>query len=324
MVGFIQLKCLTNAFPASDGPIDDHTLPKRLFATDRYPSDGRVNSYSKLQYLVDVLTILNGTEELSMLKESPFCSLFSLPVRRCSLSGKLLHNFLCRQLITHNSHEMWFTFGGYPVRFSLVEFEQLTGLPCGPYPDKKTLAAAQTPGDKESAYWYTLFGDVKNITIEEIVTMLKTQPSMPGWRKLRLVLLVIVEGVLICGTQPIRPSFPVVEMVKNLEVFYSYPWGRHAFEQTLRMVKVGRKVRNPYLLIKKLKQPSLVVHGFPISIQLLLFQSIPLLRRYLPLSDDDQSFFDCELPLLPNLKTFHTTNILQLENDKQVRTSFEI
>lgn len=116
-------------------------LPKRFFSTDRYPTRGRVNSYSKPHYLVDILSVLDGTPELVTLKSSSFSSLFELPVRRCSLSGKLVHNFLCRKIVTKDSDELWFTFGGYPLRFSLSEFEQITGLPCGPYPSPAKLAA---------------------------------------------------------------------------------------------------------------------------------------------------------------------------------------
>lgn len=105
--------------------------------------------------------------------------------------------------------------------------------------------------------------------------MLKAEPAMPGWKKIRLSLIVIVEGVLICGTQPIRASLPTIEMVRNLDTFFSYPWGRHAFDHTLRMIKVGEKVRNHNILINKLKQKTLVIHGFPIAIQLMLSSQYP-------------------------------------------------
>ncbi|CAL9239316.1 unnamed protein product [Arabidopsis halleri] len=84
---------------------------------------------------------------------------------------------------------------------------------------------------------------------------------------------------------------------------------------------VGEKVRNHNILINKLKQKTLVIHGFPIAIQLMLFQSIPLLLRYLPSSDDAQTFYDMSLSVLPTLKTYHTNNILLLENDKDLIVS---
>lgn len=58
----------------------------------------------------------------------------------------------------------------------------------------------------------------------------------------------------------------MVEIVKNLDFFLSYMSGRHSFERTLRMVKVGKKVRNQSDITKKLKQRSLVMHGFPVAL----------------------------------------------------------
>ncbi|EFH44911.1 hypothetical protein ARALYDRAFT_916197 [Arabidopsis lyrata subsp. lyrata] len=84
---------------------------------------------------------------------------------------------------------------------------------------------------------------------------------------------------------------------------------------------VGEKVRNHNILINKLQQKTLVIHGFPIAIQLLLFQSIPLLLRYLPSSEDAQTFYDMSLSVLPTLKTYHTNNILLVENDKDLIVS---
>ncbi|KAG7551523.1 Ulp1 protease family C-terminal catalytic domain [Arabidopsis thaliana x Arabidopsis arenosa] len=305
----------------SDTNVAATLLPTRVFATDRYPSDGRVNAYSKLQYLVDILQILDGTPEYEMLMQSQFSFLFSLPVRQCSLSGKLLHNFLSRQLVTGNSHQLWFTFGGQPLRFSLHEFEQLTGLRCGPFPDRKTIEKKQTAPRGCCSYLETLLGPHKNFTIKQIVKLLKADREMLGWQKLRLVLIVIVEGILICGTQPIRPSVPIVEMVRNLDFFFSYPWGRHSFERTLRMIKVGKKVRRQSDITKKLKQRSLVMHGFPVAIQLFLFQSIPQLLQYVPGGEDIQDFLVRGIDVLPKLKTFHTDNILAVENDASLRVT---
>lgn len=299
-------------------PPEEHRLPNPIFSTDRYPTVGRVNCYSKVQYLVDIVALLQGSEEFTTIMQSQFRSLFYLPVRRCSLSGKLVHNFLSRQLTTSNTHELWFVFGGQPIRFSLREFGKITGLSCGPYPLESGIVSATSNANMVCPYWYTLIGPNPETTVSQIVTMLKSERDMPGWRKLRLALIVIVEGILSCGTQPIRPRTWVVEMVRNLEVFLAYPWGRHAFERTIRMVKLGKKVKRLSILKQKLKQRSLVLHGFPIAIQLFLFQSIPLLLRCLPDSNDDQTFVDGKATTLPMLKTYHTHNILHVENDVKV------
>ncbi|VYS48104.1 unnamed protein product [Arabidopsis thaliana] len=101
----------------------------------------------------------------------------------------------------------------------------------------------------------------KNFTIKHIVKLLKSDRQILGW-------------------------LLIVEIVKNLDFFLSYMWGRHSFERTLRMVKVGKKVRNQSDITKKLEQRSLVMHEF-------------LVR---------------DIDILLKLKTFHTDNILAFEN----------
>ncbi|EFH67793.1 predicted protein [Arabidopsis lyrata subsp. lyrata] len=89
-------------------------------------------------------------------------------------------------------------------------------------------------------------------------------------------------------------------------------------ELTFRMLKVGEKVRSQSHLLNKLKQHSLAIHGFPMAIQLLLFKSIPALLQYLPGADDLRTFLDKPVAVLPPLKTFHSENILQLENSRDL------
>ncbi|EFH38510.1 predicted protein [Arabidopsis lyrata subsp. lyrata] len=59
----------------------------------------------------------------------------------------------------------------------------------------------------------------------------------------------------------------------------------------------------------------MAVHGFPLAIQLFTFRSIPLLLQYLPHSEDDSTFLHKTLTRLPKCKSFHTSNILAVEND---------
>ena len=260
-----------------------------------------------------------GTPELQLLLQSPLGSLFSLPVRQCSLSGQLLHQLLCRQLFTEEIDATWFVFAGQPLRFSLKEFEEITGLCCSEYPSAAEVRSATSYADGESPYWYKLIGgQLGSTTVKSLVARLKSDSDMPSWRKFQIALVVIVEGVLLSASQPVRPSFEVVEMVKNVEFFLQYPWGRHSFSRTLRLMKVGSHIRSKDCLIKKLNQSSLALHGFPLALQLFAFRYIPLLRTHLPHSDDESTFRDQTVQTLPKLKSFHTSTILSVEYDADV------
>ncbi|XP_023640326.1 uncharacterized protein LOC111831048 [Capsella rubella] len=148
----------TTLHPCSAPAVVPELLPERVFATDRYPQNGRINSYSKKEYLLDIVDVLDGTQELKAIRESPFGPLLDYPVRRSSLSGKLVHNILCRSLHTDKQHEIWFVFGGQPIRFSLREFALITRLPCGPFPDQETILKSQTLCNTRESYWQKLFG----------------------------------------------------------------------------------------------------------------------------------------------------------------------
>jgi len=243
-------------------------LPGRIFAVDCYLGHVvRINSYSRPRYLIDILHILAGMPELDTLLASPLGALFSLPVRYCSLSGQLVHQLFCRQLCTDSPAEIWFVYGGQPLRLSLMEFEQLTGLACAPLLSTTDLLAHTTHADGSAPYWYKLIGGtLEDSTVDALVTLLKNEPEMSAWRKFRLALVVIVEGILLCRTQPVKPSIEVVKMVKNVEFFLHYPWGRHSFKRLLRMVKIGDYIEDKRSLIKKLKQSSLVIHGFALCL----------------------------------------------------------
>ena len=156
-------------------------------------------------------------------------------------------------------------------------------------------------------------GTIGATTVSDIVAWLKADPAIPPWRKFRLALIVLVEGIMLCRTQPVKPSIEVVEIVKNVHFFLNYPWGRHAFSRTLRMIKVGNHITSTASLVTKLNQFSLAVHGFPLAIQLHAFNYISLLLRHLPHADEHFTFLDQHIKTLSKLKSYHTSNILQVE-----------
>ncbi|KAG7564407.1 Papain-like cysteine peptidase superfamily [Arabidopsis suecica] len=86
----------------------------------------------------------------------------------------------------------------------------------------------------KKGYWEILFGKDKPVVlIKDIVEWLRADKNLPPakrmeeWRRLRLALIVIVDGIIICSSQPVKASEQVVEMVRNLETFELFPWGRH-------------------------------------------------------------------------------------------------
>ncbi|KAF2620149.1 hypothetical protein F2Q68_00039732 [Brassica cretica] len=81
------------------------------------------------------------------------------------------------------------------------------------------------PTEENYAYWEKLIGTNRDVLIEDLVRMVQGDEGMPGWRKLRLCLIIIVDGVLAPTAQKPKPSLKHVNLVKSLKKFYAFQWG---------------------------------------------------------------------------------------------------
>ncbi|XP_002894339.2 uncharacterized protein LOC9330400 [Arabidopsis lyrata subsp. lyrata] len=307
--------------PIEEGNIGEgcEELPPRLFALDKYPTETKINAYSKPEYLADIATALKGTEEMAFLLSSPFGELFNIPPNMVSFSGKLVLGLICRQLVTKKRYEMWMVFGGHPLRFGLREFYRITGLECGKYPKKKAVEKVLTVKKGCTSVWKTLFG-AKSPTIDDLVVSLKTEKKMPGWKRLALALIIIVDGVLICQKQRVRPVSKTVEMTKDLDFFCKYPWGRLAFNRTLDRIARFKSAKKIEDVIIGCKQQSYMVYGFPLALQLFAFQTIPSLRKLVPSSTNVNLFTQRSIKNLAKMHPIRTSSILECEAADQVCT----
>ncbi|CAN6912441.1 unnamed protein product [Brassica oleracea] len=171
------------------------TFPERLFARNCYPGKPRLNIYSKASIIGSLVKLLRGSPEMNCLLESQFGALFHLLVSRCSNSAKLVHSLLSRQLVTMRLYELWFLFADKPLRFSLREFGDITGLKCEPEREKVGNGSESidaTPG----RMWKELFEtEDEDVTVPDVLRMLE-QPSLPEWKRLPLALIALVDGLL--------------------------------------------------------------------------------------------------------------------------------
>ncbi|KAL0854639.1 hypothetical protein Bca101_059791 [Brassica carinata] len=95
---------------------------------------------------------------------------------------------------------------------------------------------------------------------------------MPGPKKLRLALIIIIDGVLIAHQQMPRPTLNYVRMVQNVDSFCNHPWGRESFLKTITCMKppkfVPKRCEDPVAtLVHALKQDSFRLSGFPLLLQ---------------------------------------------------------
>ncbi|KAJ4882122.1 ULP_PROTEASE domain-containing protein [Raphanus sativus] len=74
------------------------------------------------------------------------------------------------------------------------------------------------------------------------------------------------------------------------------------------------KITDPLAwLVKKLKQSSFRLQGFPLTLQLVAFRAIPQLLQFIPAPNDDRTLMDLEQKYLPQHGSIKSNDILRVE-----------
>ncbi|XP_024010656.1 uncharacterized protein LOC18015389 [Eutrema salsugineum] len=289
-------------------------LPKRVLGDGCYPIGARLNIYSKVNVIGLLVEALKGTEDLEKLLHSQFGNLFHLPVARCCNSAKLVHALLSRQLVTMKKHEIWFLFGGQPLRYSIREFKEITGLNCNPEPD----STEEEEDVGKTGIWKDLFGRATAMNVFDVLEMLK-DPDLPRWKRLPLAL---IDGVLFCNSKNLALTEKYVEMLTDLDRFMLYPWGRVSFNKTVsrfqapKAITDAEKRENPLTRLRRqLKQKTSACYGFPLSLQLMALQSIPMLVSKIPQPDTLKTFIEDPEGFQNVITLLHLGDILAVESD---------
>ncbi|KAF8080240.1 hypothetical protein N665_0963s0005 [Sinapis alba] len=248
---------------------------------------------------------------MEQLLGSCFGGLFKLPVRRCAFSAKL------------KRFEMWPVFGGNPMRFSLAEFGNVTGLPCGEFEDGYVVDDMARVKKTDFVFWDRLFCGRRDVTIADVAAMVASDKEMPPSRKLKLCLLIIVDGVLLATTQNPKPTVKHVKRLESLKKFLGFQWGREAFWWTISGMlppqRVLGKCDDPEGgFCKKLRQETKILPGFPLALQLWAFEAIPLLVKRLA-GDDGETILTFSGAMLPQHSGLPLSGVLEAEHDPQLR-----
>ncbi|KAG2329822.1 hypothetical protein Bca4012_020648 [Brassica carinata] len=111
----------------------ERKYPRRLYDVGKTPIQGRSMNHSC--YLANVQTVLEtvGDDVVSDLRDSAIGVIVKLKELGYTWSASCVHHFLANQLAIESSHEMWSLIDYMPLRFSLYEFGEITGLNCDPF-----------------------------------------------------------------------------------------------------------------------------------------------------------------------------------------------
>jgi len=91
-------------------------------------------------------------------------------------------------------------FGYHPLRFSLDEFKETTGLNCGVFDVEDSETEVNEPG----SMWKQLFDTtVGEITVVQVLKMLENS-YLADWKRVPLALIALVDGVLCCTNKTLK------------------------------------------------------------------------------------------------------------------------
>ncbi|CAF1920435.1 unnamed protein product [Brassica napus] len=174
--------------------------------------------------------------------------------------------------------------------------------------------------EKDYAYWDKLYDGRRDITIPDVVKMVTEDLTISRSRRLKLCLIIIVDGVLITSTQPARPTLKHVKRVESLKNFLAFQWGRESFYWTVsgmiqpkRIMGVCNDPTGEFFT--KLRQKTKKMTGLPLALQLVAYECIPQLLARLG-GNDDQKIIDCES--LPQHTGLNLVDILDAEHHHEV------
>ncbi|CAF2073790.1 unnamed protein product [Brassica oleracea] len=167
--------------------------------------------------------------EYEELKESKLGVFIKFQELGFDWASKLVHYMLGFQLDIKKKYELWSLVGPEPVRFSLLEFENLTSLNCEYIED---LERPHCVVSKElTSFWEMLRVHVEaGPSTQEIIT---TFERCEGWSRddsKWLAYLAIFTGYIEERKYSTPTRVSLARLVMELERFENYPWGRVAFK----------------------------------------------------------------------------------------------
>lgn len=247
--------------------MEETLLPERLFAAGEEPAGDRVNTYHKPKRIESILDALDP-EEVLFLRQSTFGKIIS-QAENPSFSGSFGQFVVVRILRIQKKYEIWFIFAGKPIRMSLHEFAQVTGLNCRKIPKKSTKRKKNPITEK--LYWGELFGSLKFCLVDTAIEMLKKKRIKDREMRIKYACLAFTSCVLLPTSHSPRIIPEHVEMIRDLEEFLKYPWGRVTFEMLVTGIKKKDEI--------SLSQASVALPGFVDAIQLVFIAAVPQIKE---------------------------------------------
>nr|VDD45712.1 unnamed protein product [Brassica oleracea] len=144
--------------------------------------------------------------------------------------------------------------------------------------------------------WNKLFDTaVGKLTVLSVLRMLGNE-YLAVEKRLHLALIALVDGVLCPSNKDLKLTPRYFEMLSDVERFLAYMWGRESFLTTvprfLPPLVVGPGANPLQVMRDRLSQKTTVCNGFPLALQLFIFDVVPLLLEKIPDAGNTATFID--------------------------------
>lgn len=114
------------------------------------------------------------------------------------------------------------------------------------------------------------FGGEESVTEEILLAKLRRPKSLTEEQQIKYACLFFVDGLLCRRSFHKKIPKQHVELIRDLDVFLSYPWGRYSFDMTMQCIKT----RSP----NQLAQATVAIQGFIHALLLIFSEAVPALR----------------------------------------------
>ena len=139
-------------------------LPKRLIKEGEETQVTQINNNCRMVCYMERLEEWLPKELKEVKKDPVFAPIFKLYENGLGYSARVIHSFLCRDLVTYQNYELWFAFARRALRFSLVEYHAVTGLQCDTSLWRKELVEFEDDG----GFWSTVVRRKEGVTILDL------------------------------------------------------------------------------------------------------------------------------------------------------------
>ncbi|XP_018448633.2 uncharacterized protein LOC108820155 [Raphanus sativus] len=238
-------------------------LPQCLFKEGSETQVEKINNTCRTSILKEVEKYIQADYK-DVLADPLFAQVMDIYVHQLQYSGRVIHTFVCKQLLTSNLHELWFHYARRPLRFSMQEFYAITGLKYED--DEPDLDIDNWKYDK--GFWAKLLRRKGKISLEEIRKVhLKNCNTWSRVDRLRMVYLCVICGIIMAKNERVAIPHKYIKLVMDFEKMRKYPWGLHSFDMLVTSIIEARdKVKT---------QNSYVLDGFSYAFQIWLMEAIP-------------------------------------------------